>query len=136
MISRRALLSSAAAAAVQGAAARPNFIVFLSDDHGSRDLGCNGATDVRTPNIDALAASGARWTNWYANAPMCAPSRAGLMTGRYPIRCGVPSNGPALPPSELTIAKLLKRQGYNTGFFGKWHLRSDDQSCPHAPGFD
>src|SRR5712692_7274005 len=103
MISRRDFLAAGSAAALAGAqrpAARPNFIVFLLDDHGSHDLGCQGAEDVKTPNIDALAASGTRFTNWYANAPVCAPSRAALMTGRYPIRAGVPNNGQPLRPTE------------------------------------
>ncbi len=115
---------------------RPNFIVFLSDDHGYHDLGCQGAADLKTPNLDALAASGARFTNWYSNAPMCAPARAALLTGRYPIRAGVPQNGPALPRSERTIAALLKPLGYATALIGKWHLGSTPETAPNAHGFD
>ncbi|MGH9674572.1 MAG: sulfatase-like hydrolase/transferase [Bryobacteraceae bacterium] len=115
---------------------RPNFIVICTDDQGGRDLGCFGATDLKTPHIDALAASGTRFTNWYSNAPVCAPSRAALMTGRYPVRAGVPSNGPFLPPSQRTTATLLKNAGYSTALVGKWHLGSNDESCPNAHGFE
>src|SRR5215475_7157319 len=108
---------SAALAMPQGRR-RPNFIVLLADDLGCHDLGCWGASDLETPHIDALAASGARFTNWYAAAPVCAPSRAALLTGRYPIRAGVPDNGPSLPAAEKTIAALVKPAGYATGLFG------------------
>src|SRR6266545_1450503 len=120
-ISRREFIAAAAAPALLPADAqrRPNFIVIVADDLGCHDLGCLGATDLKTPHIDALAASGARFTNWYSQAPVCAPSRAALMTGRYPIRAGVPNNGPPLAPSEKTIASLVKQQGYTTGLFGK-----------------
>src|SRR5688572_30279532 len=107
MLTRRNFMQTAGAAALVGpvwAQGRPpNFVLFMTDDHGYHDLGCQGAKDLKTPHIDALAASGARFTNWYANAPMCAPSRAALMTGRYPIRAGVATNGPSLPPSEITV---------------------------------
>lgn len=116
--------------------ARPNFILFLTDDHGYHDLGCQGARDLKTPNIDALAASGARFLNWYSNAPVCAPARAALLTGRYPIRAGVPQNGVPLPASERTVASLLKPLGYSTGLLGKWHLGSGADSVPNAHGFD
>jgi len=135
MLSRRDFLATGPAAAL-AAPRRTNFIVFLTDDHGCHDLGCQGAADVKTPHLDALAASGARFTNWYANAPMCAPSRAALMTGRYPIRAGVPVNGPSLPASELTIASLLKPHGYSTGITGKWHLGPTPESVPNSRGFD
>ena len=137
MMTRRDLLAGAAAPLVSSAAARrPNFIVFLTDDHGFADLGCQGAKDLKSPHLDALAASGARFTNWYANAPVCAPSRGSLMTGRYPQRNGVTTNGIPLAPSEHTIASLLKAQGYATAATGKWHLGSDDRTCPNAHGFD
>jgi arylsulfatase A-like enzyme len=143
MISRRDLISGipVGLAAMQqqpakAAGTRPNFIIIVSDDHGFQDLGCQGAKDVKTPNFDALAASGAHFQNWYAGAPVCAPSRASLLTGRYPIRCGVPSNGLPLKPSELTIAQLLKSAGYKTGALGKWHLGSTEDTVPNAHGFD
>src|SRR5678809_680372 len=102
MLSRRQFVTTAGAAAVAAAQnrRRPNVVVFLADDLGCQDLGCWGAADLQTPNIDAIAASGARFTNWYSAAPVCAPSRAGLLTGRYPIRAGVPDNGPPLAQSE------------------------------------
>ncbi len=138
-ISRRELIAMAAAPALLPAAAdrrRPNFIVFVADDLGCHDLGCLGASDLKTPHIDALAASGARFANWYSNAPVCAPSRSSIMTGRFPIRAGVPINGPALDLRHKTIAALLKPQGYSTGCVGKWHLGSTPQNDPNAHGFD
>jgi len=120
----------------QSGARRPNFIVICTDDQGSRDLTCFGAKDLLTPNIDALADSGARFTNWYSNAPVCAPSRASLFTGRYPIRAGIVNNGQALPPTQKTVAELLKPAGYRTGLTGKWHLGSTPATNPNAHGFD
>lgn len=134
---RRSFLSSAVAAPfVQTSPRRPNFIVILTDDHGYHDLGCQGAADVKTPHIDALAESGTRFTDWYSNAPMCAPSRAALMTGRYPQRCGVPTNNPVMPPSEIMIPGMLKPLGYATGVFGKWHLGTTDDRHPNSKGYD
>ena len=137
MTTRRSILGAGIAFPfVQASRRRPNFIVIYTDDHGFGDLGCQGARDMKTPNFDALAAGGARFTNWYAAAPMCAPSRAALMPGRYPIRGGVPINGPSLPTGERTLADILKAQGYSTALFGKWHLGSDDQTAPNARGFE
>jgi arylsulfatase A-like enzyme len=143
MISRRGFLSGSAAAAAQAvqrpsssAGRRPNIILFLADDLGCHDLGAWGATDLRTPRIDALAASGTVFRNWYAAAPVCAPSRASLLTGRYPIRAGVPDNGPPLRPEEKTIASILKPAGYRTAIFGKWHLGNTPETVPNAHGFD
>ncbi len=143
MFSRREFLSSATAAAASaaaqtrgGASTRPNVVIFLADDLGCHDIGAWGANDLKTPNIDALAASGARFTNWYAAAPVCAPSRSAVLTGRYPIRAGVPNNGPPLKPSELTIASVVKPAGYATGIFGKWHLGADPETVPNSHGFD
>lgn len=124
------------AAAQSGSARGPNVVVFLADDLGVHDLGCLGATDLKTPNIDGIASSGVRFTNWFAGAPVCAPSRASLLTGRYPQRCGVADNGSALRTSEQTIASLLKPAGYATGIFGKWHLGSGPETVPNAHGFD
>jgi arylsulfatase A-like enzyme len=127
---------SAAAQTRRSSAAKPNVLLILADDLGCHDLGCWGAADLRTPHIDSLAADGTRFTNWYSAAPVCAPARASLFSGRYPIRCGVPNNGPDLPASEKTIAAQLKPQGYATGLFGKWHLGSTPATCPNAHGFD
>jgi arylsulfatase A-like enzyme len=128
--------TATAMAQTHSASRKPNFIVFLADDLGCHDIGAWGATDLKTPNIDALAASGVRFTNWYAAAPVCAPSRAALLTGRYPIRAGVPGNGQPLKPSEQTIASLVKPAGYSTGIFGKWHLGDTPDTVPNAHGFD
>ena len=135
MITRRALLASSALAAAQ-TGNRPNVIVIVTDDQGCHDLGCLGATDLKTPNIDALAAFGARFVNWYSNAPVCAPSRSSINTGRFPIKAGVPANGAEIPPGTPTIATTLKSAGYATGAFGKWHLGSSDNTRPNAHGFD
>src|SRR5438552_12791761 len=141
MFSRRDFLSSASLAASAMAqprapARKPNFVIFLADDLGCHDIGAWGAADLKTPNIDALASSGARFTNWYAAAPVCAPSRAALLSGRYPIRAGVPNNGPALRPTEQTVASLLKPAGYSTGLNGKCHLGTTPDTVPNAHGFD
>ena len=137
-LTRREALTGAVALGAAAAAAnrKPNFILFLADDLGCHDLGALGARDLKTPNIDALAASGARFTNWYAAAPVCAPSRSAVMTGRYPIRAGVPVNGQELRPSERTIASVLKDAGYATGIFGKWHLGFTPETVPNSHGFD
>src|SRR5947208_9411858 len=110
MLSRRRFVTATGGAALAAAQTRrrPNVVIFLADDLGCHDLGCWGAADLETPNIDAIAASGARFTNWYSAAPVCAPARAALLTGRYPIRAGVPDNGPPLRDSEVTIAAALK----------------------------
>ncbi|MBL8556254.1 MAG: sulfatase-like hydrolase/transferase [Phenylobacterium sp.] len=121
---------------------KPNFIVILADDLGYGDVGCNGSTHIRTPNIDRLAAEGARFTDFYASANVCTPSRAGLLTGRYAIRSGLahevlqPDDTKGLPLAEVTIPRALKPD-YATALFGKWHL---GHVAPHFPptnyGFD
>jgi arylsulfatase A-like enzyme len=120
----------------------PNFIVFYTDDQGIGDLSTYGAADIPTPNLDRLASSGVRFTNWYSASPVCSPSRAALLTGRYPQRTGVKRilelarNTPGLYASELTIAKVLQGLGYRTAAFGKWHLGSSSESRPNTQGFD
>jgi arylsulfatase A len=99
---------------------RLNVILILSDDQASLDLGCYGADDIVTPNLDRLAESGVRFTDFYANAPICMPSRVSLLTGRDYPRGLLPGRG--LRPDEITAAELFKRQGYRTALFGKWHL--------------
>lgn len=138
---RRGFMRSTAAAALAGPLAaapsdRPNVIVIVMDDLGCHDLGYLGASDLSTPNIDALARSGMIFRNWYSNAPVCAPARSSILSGRFPIRAGVPNNGPALPKQVPTIASVLKEAGYRTGAIGKWHLGSTDDTCPNAHGFD
>jgi len=141
-LSRRTLLGGALAATQAfggehvGDSTKPNVLVILFDDLGVQDLGYLGARDLKTPHIDKLAAGGTLCRNWYSNAPVCAPARAALMTGRSPIRAGVANNGSALPAREKTMATLLKAAGYETGLLGKWHLGSTPESVPNAHGFD
>ncbi|RMF39304.1 MAG: hypothetical protein D6753_14135 [Planctomycetota bacterium] len=120
----------------------PNIIFILVDDQGYYDLGCYGATEVETPRIDALAEGGTRFTDYYAAAPICSPSRAGLLTGCYPRRVGnhiwvhrADSPG-GLHPDELTIAELLQSAGYATACIGKWHLGFHKPFLPTQQGFD
>lgn len=123
----------------------PNLVVIFCDDLGWGDLGCFGNPTIRTPNIDRMAAEGQKWTQFYVAAPVCTPSRAALMTGRYPIRNGMtsakravlfPDSGGGLPPAEVTLPELLKQKNYATGMFGKWHLGHLPQYLPMAQGFD
>ncbi|UCD28090.1 MAG: sulfatase-like hydrolase/transferase [Planctomycetota bacterium] len=122
----------------------PNVIILYTDDMGYGDVGCFGATDIKTPNIDALARSGIRLTDFYSAAPICAPARAALLTGRYPTRAGmstkrnVPScmGVPGMSTDEITIAELAKDHGYATALFGKWHLGSTPDTQPNGQGFD
>jgi uncharacterized sulfatase len=143
----RLLLISWAFCLVAHAQTRPpNVVVILADDLGYGDLGCYGHPKFKTPRIDRMAAEGARLTQFNCPAPFCAPTRASLMTGRYPFRCGMtqnpaPDGGPAadalaLPTSEVTLAQVLKSAGYATGMVGKWHLGHKPASLPTARGFD
>jgi arylsulfatase A len=120
----------------------PNVIIILTDDQGTIDAKCFGARDLETPNIDAIAARGVRFTQFYAAAAVCSPSRAGLLTGRYPLRTALIGNagsqegGVGMPSSEVTIAEMLKTAGYATGHFGKWHLGYQPETMPNGQGFD
>lgn len=122
--------------------AKPNIIFILVDDQGYYDLGCYGATEFKTPRIDAMAAEGVRFTDYYAAAPICSPSRAGLLTGCYPRRVGLETwvqradSRIGLHPDELTIAELLKANGYATACIGKWHLGFHEPFLPLQQGFD
>lgn len=121
---------------------RPNFILIMTDDQGYGDLSCMGATDFRTPHLDRLAASGVRFTNWYSNSPVCSPSRASLLTGRYPGNAGVRSilaghrTASGLPQSTPTLATALRDNGYRTRMVGKWHLGLGEGSRPNDHGFE
>jgi arylsulfatase A-like enzyme len=125
-----------------GKNSKPNIIVVFTDDHGYADLSCVGTEpDIKTPNLDRLAAEGVRFTDGYVTAPQCCPSRAGLLTGRDQNRFGFGSNGHGpLPLEELTIADRLGKVGYTTGMVGKWHLDPNHSDKAfinkHVPGKD
>ena len=122
----------------------PNIVVIVADDMGYADIGVHGSKDIPTPNVDALAASGIRFTDGYVSGPYCSPTRAGLLTGRYPQRFGHEFNiglnaahsEAGLPLSEKTMADRLKASGYRTALFGKWHLGSARRFFPTERGFD
>lgn len=122
---------------------KPNVIVIVSDDQGAADAGCYGATDLLTPNINSIAKQGVRFTQFYAGAPVCSPSRATLMTGRYPVRAGLTGNASsepggkdAMPGEQVTLAEMFKAAGYTTAHIGKWHLGFTKETMPNAQGFD
>jgi arylsulfatase len=119
----------------------PNVILILMDDLGYGDLKCYGSFPYHTPKINKLAASGMRFTNFYAAQATCSASRSAILTGCYPNRIGIsgafsPDNKIALNPGEETIAKLLKDRGYKTGMIGKWHLGQKVPFLPLSYGFD
>lgn len=135
---------------------RPNIVILLADDMGWGDAGMNGCPDIATPNIDAIAHQGVRFSQFYANAPECSPTRCSLLTGRYQHRvggleCAIGVNNVGrydeaewlqkrgdlgLPSTETSIARILKDSGYDTGCFGKWHLGYDVKFSPNRHGFD
>ncbi|MBL8292837.1 MAG: sulfatase-like hydrolase/transferase [Bryobacterales bacterium] len=146
MISRRDFLAASLPAALSGQSSpsRPNILLVLADDLGYGDLSCNGNRIVRTPNLDRFAGEGVRFTNCYSGAPNCSPARTALMTGRTPTRVGIHNWIPMLSPmhvrkSEVTIATLLQKAGYQTSHAGKWHLNGwfnlPGQPQPHDHGF-
>ena len=122
----------------------PNLIVIMTDDHGYSDVGFNGCIDIPTPNIDAIAENGVKFTRGYVSYPVCGPSRAGFLTGRYQGRFGFtdnPSINPndptaGLPTDEKTIAEVLKKAYYNNAIIGKWHMGTHPRFHPLERGFD
>ena len=119
----------------------PNIVLLVADDMGYADIGAHGSKDIPTPNIDALARAGTRFTDAYVTGPHCSPTRAGLLTGRYQQRFGHEVNmsggrGQGLSTGETTIADRLRSAGYRTALFGKWHLGSDEALHPLSRGFD
>jgi arylsulfatase A-like enzyme len=151
LLTLTALLLAPAAALPAAAAAKsapPNIVIILADDLGYGDLGCYGHPTIRTPNLDRMAAEGMRFTDFYSAAEVCTPSRAALLTGRYPVRSGMAhsqfrvlrnrSTG-HLPDEEITLAEALKARGYATGMVGKWHLgvwSINPEGHPRRHGFD
>lgn len=121
---------------------KPNVVIILTDDQGYADLGCMGSDDLKTPNLDSLAQGGIRFSSMYSASPVCSPSRAALLTGRYPGNAGVRAilaghrKASGLTPKVPTLATALKKQGYVTGICGKWHLGLKDECRPNANGFD
>ncbi|HCN79455.1 MAG TPA: arylsulfatase [Verrucomicrobiales bacterium] len=137
----------AAFSQVKFPAAPPNVVILFADDLGYGDLGCQGSPVIRTPNLDRMAAEGLRFTDFYSAAEVCTPSRAALLTGRYPIRSGMCETPGArrvlfanskggLPQSEVTLARALKARGYATAHVGKWHLGIHEGGRPLEHGFD
>jgi arylsulfatase A len=132
----------------QRASSVPNIVIILADDMGYGDLSAFGNPNVNTPRLDAMAAAGQKWTNFYVQ-PVCSPSRAALLTGRLPVRSGMygmptgtapkvmrDNAAQGLPADEITIAEVLKSRGYATGMVGKWHLGSLPPFLPIRQGFD
>ncbi|MGE4489786.1 MAG: sulfatase [Kiritimatiellales bacterium] len=131
------LVGAASAQSVQ----KPNVIIILTDDLGYQDIGCFGASSIKTPNLDQMAEDGCRFTSFYAAASVCSPSRAGLLTGRYPERNGLhgvyfPKDDQGYPLTEIMLSQVLKEQGYATACIGKWHLGHLPDYLPTHRGFD
>ena len=132
------ILGVTACAAAPAATAKPNVIIFLMDDLGYGDIACHGNLQVKTPNVDAFAREAVELTQFHVS-PVCSPTRASLMTGRYNFRTGVADVfGPAtlMDAAEVTFAERLRAAGYATGIFGKWHLGEEGGRSPNAQGFD
>ncbi len=136
------LLLAMAGCVPLAAADRPNVVIVMSDDQGTLDLGCYGAADLHTPNLDRLAARGVRFSQFYVGSAVCSPSRASLLTGKSPSGAGLEVNAPrnpghaGLPPEQVTLAELLQAHGYATAQIGKWHLGHEAPLRPVDQGFE
>ena len=138
------LLGHGQAGARSRAVGKPNIILIMADDLGYGDIGCYGSTKIKTPNIDALAGGGMKFTDYHSNCPVCSPTRAALLTGRYQQRSGIegvvyakgPTRQTGLALEETTFAEVLKKRGYATALFGKWHLGYNVEFNPVRQGFD
>ena len=123
---------------------QPNILLILTDDQGYHDVSYYGTKDIHTPNIDAICNDGMRFDNFYANCPVCSPTRASLMSGRYPDHVGVPgvirthaaNNWGFLDPSAILLPNKLNDLGYHTALIGKWHLGLESPNTPTERGFD
>ncbi|NOR66967.1 MAG: sulfatase-like hydrolase/transferase, partial [Woeseiaceae bacterium] len=126
----------------RNSARKPNVVLIFTDDQGSIDVNCYGAKDLYTEYLDRLAARGTRFTQFYVGAPVCSPSRAALMTGRYPRHAGLLGNASShkgrqgMPSEQVTIAEMMKSAGYATGHVGKWHLGYTPETMPNVQGYD
>lgn len=158
LVAQLGICLSCAAMEKQGSGKRPNIVIFLADDMGYGDLGCMGAKDIATPHIDRIASEGVLMTDFYANAPVCTPTRAGFMLGRWQQRVGIEfafgyqveqlvkvgnewkpepdMHALGLPLDQVTLADRLRQGGYTNGCFGKWHLGYKDAYNPLNRGFD
>jgi len=119
----------------------PNVVIIFTDDQGYQDLGCFGSPDIKTPNLDRMAAEGMRFTSFYVGQPVCSASRAALLTGCYPNRVGIlgalgPKSKTGISSNELTLAELLRARGYASAIYGKWHLGDAPEFLPTRHGFD
>ena len=138
------VVATTASSALAQTARHPNVLFILTDDQGSVDVNCYGSHDLVTPNMDAIAAAGTRFTQFEAAAPICSPSRAAILTGKYPPRVGLPTHSASslrggndgMLPAAVTIAEIFKAAGYATAHFGKWHLGYVPEQEPNAQGFD
>ena len=140
-----ALAVAASARPSDAQARRPNIVFILADDMGYADVSCYGRRDLQTPNIDRIAAQGARFTQAYANSPVCTASRVAIITGRYQVRLAVGLEEPigattrrgiGLPPEHPTLPSLLRKTGYGTTLVGKWHLGGLPTFSPLKSGYD